>query len=133
VCQEEEAAPERADGEWGEGVTNDRLQVCVDAFSVGGFSFSLGQRVTHDTLQESVDAFMQLPSVLVRLRGRVRPVYALKTSNTLQTRLCVQVSTHTHTCDAKTHGKIKSALWSGIHTHTHTHTHEIQTMERSKV
>ena len=79
----------------------------------------MGEKVTHDTLQESVDAFMQLPSVPVRLRGRVHPVYALKTSNTLQTRLCVRVFTHTQT---------------HTHTNTHTHTHVMQkTIERSKV
>ena len=32
--------------------------MCVDAFSVGGFSLSLGERVTHDKLQESLDAFI---------------------------------------------------------------------------
>jgi hypothetical protein len=83
----------------------------------------MGEGVTHDKLQESVDAFMQLPSVPVRLRGRIRPVYALKPSNMLQTRQCVRVFTHKHTLtsDTKNHRKIKGTMCSGIRTQTLTH------------
>jgi hypothetical protein len=78
----------------------------------------MGEGVTHDKLQESVDAFMQLPSVPVRLRGRIRPVYALKPSNMLQTRQCVRVFTHKHTLtsDTKNHKKIKGTMCSNTHT-----------------
>ena len=80
----------------------------------------MGEGVTHDKLQESVDAFMQLPSVPVRLRGRIRPVYALKPSNMLQTRQCVRVFTHKHTLtsDTKNHRKIKGTMCSRKHSHT---------------